>query len=68
MTQVTFRHARHDEVYERIGEVMFGDPPQKAVRVCESVERAQRFGCMQVSTPELGLGWDRTVFQAGTSW
>ena len=61
MTQVTFRHARHDEI-GRIGEIMFGDPPQEAVRVCESVERAQRFGYMQVNTPELGLGWDRTVF------
>ena len=61
MTQVTFRHARHDEI-GRIGEIMFGDPPQEAVRVCESVERAKRFCYMQVKTPELGLGWDRTVF------
>ena len=45
MTQFTFRHARHDET-GRIGEIMCGDPPQEAVRVCESVDRAQRFGYM----------------------
>ncbi len=61
MTQITFRHARHDET-GRIAEIMFGDPPQEAVRVCESVERARRLCYMQVKTPELGLGWDRTLF------
>ena len=61
MTQVTFRHAKHDET-GRIAEIMFGDPPQEAVRVCEGIERAKRFCYMQVKTPELGLGWDRTVF------
>ena len=59
--EIRFRHARHDET-DRIAEIMFGEPPQEAIRVCESVERAQRFGYMQVNTPELGLGWDRTVF------
>ncbi len=57
---IAFRPARHDET-DRIAEIMFGEPPQEAVRVCESTERARRFCYMQVKTPELGLGWDRTV-------
>ena len=61
MTQITFRPARQDETH-RICEIMFGEPPQEAVRVCEGVERAKRFCYMQVSMPELGIGWDRTVF------
>lgn len=61
MTEITFRHARHDET-GRICEIMFGDPPQEAVRVCESVERAKRLCYMQVRQTDLGMGWDRTVF------
>ena len=61
MTQITFRPARHDET-GRIAEIMFGDPPQEAVSVCEGVERAQRFGYMLVGQTDLGMGWDRTVF------
>lgn len=61
MTEITFRNARHDET-DRIAEIMFGDPPLEAVRVCESVERAKRFCSMQVQQPNLGMGWDRTVF------
>ena len=61
MAEITFRPARHDET-GRIAEIMFGEPPQEAVRICESIERARRFCYMQVKTPELGIGWDRTVF------
>lgn len=60
-TTITFRRARHDET-ERIAEIMFGDPPQEAVRVCEGVERARRFCYMQVREPALDMGWERTVF------
>ena len=59
--EITFRAARHDET-DRIAEIMFGEPPQEAIRVCEGTERARRFCYMQVKTPELGIGWDRTVF------
>ncbi len=58
---ITFRPARPDE-NERICEIMFSEPPQEAVRVCESVERARRFCYMQVQEPGLDMGWDRTVF------
>jgi ribosomal protein S18 acetylase RimI-like enzyme len=61
MMDITFRPAHHDET-DRIAEIMFGEPPQEAVRVCEGVERARRFCYMQVKTPTLGMGWDRTVF------
>ncbi len=61
MKQVTFRHARHDET-GRIAEIMFRDPPQEAVSICESVDRARRFCYAQVGVSGLGMGWDRTVF------
>lgn len=58
---VTFRPARADEV-GTIAEIMFSEPPKEAVRVCGGVERARRFCYMQVSVPEVGQGWERTVF------
>jgi ribosomal protein S18 acetylase RimI-like enzyme len=58
---VSFRPARPDE-NDLIAEIMFGDPPQEAFRVCEGIERARRFCYMQVREPGLGMGWDRTVF------
>ena len=61
MAEITFRHAHHDET-GRIAEIMFSEPPQEAVSICESVDRARRFCYMQVGVSELGLGWDRTVF------
>jgi len=63
MTQITFRPARHDET-GRICEIMYSNPPQEAVRICESEDRARRFCYMQVGMPELGLGWERTVLAA----
>ena len=59
--QITFRPAQHDE-NGRICEIMFGEPPQEAVRVCEGVARAMRFCSMQVYQRDLGMGWERTVF------
>ena len=61
MTEIAFRQARQNET-GRIAEIMFGDPPQEAVRVCDGVERAKRFCYMQVRQPDLGMSWDRTVF------
>ena len=58
---VSFRPARKDE-NGIIAEIMFGEPPQEAVRVCEGLDRARRFCYMQVRRPELGQGWQRTVF------